>query len=79
MCFGLRDAVSTGAEGEAAVQAFVRRVRDAGEVFVTPTVYRDEWGIRAAFSNWRTRDSDVVRTWGALQAAIGRASPRQNG
>jgi glutamate/tyrosine decarboxylase-like PLP-dependent enzyme len=67
VCFGLRDA-SGGQAEEPAVQAFVRRVRDAGEVFITPTVYHGQWGLRAAFSNWRTREADVARTWKALQA-----------
>jgi glutamate/tyrosine decarboxylase-like PLP-dependent enzyme len=70
-CFSLRDAPA-GPAGEGIVQAFVRRVRDSGEVFVTPTVYRGQWGVRAAFSNWRTGDSDVMRAWDALQAAASR-------
>jgi glutamate/tyrosine decarboxylase-like PLP-dependent enzyme len=67
-CFSLRDAPA-GPAGEGVVQAFVRRVRDSGEVFVTPTVYHGQWGVRAAFSNWRTADSDVMRVWNALQTA----------
>jgi glutamate/tyrosine decarboxylase-like PLP-dependent enzyme len=70
-CFSLRDAPA-GPAGEGVVQAFVRRVRDSGEVFVTPTVYHGQWGVRAAFSNWRTADSDVMRAWNALQTAARR-------
>jgi len=73
VCFGLRD-VPAGPAGEAPVQAFVRRVRDAGDVFVTSTVYQGQWGVRAAFSNWRTRDADVDRAWSALQAAVAPAA-----
>jgi len=68
VCFALRSA-PTGPAGEAPTQAFVRRVRDAGETFVTPTVLHGRWGIRAAFSNWRTRDDDVERVRRALEAA----------
>ncbi|MGB2818239.1 MAG: pyridoxal-dependent decarboxylase [Burkholderiaceae bacterium] len=67
-CFTLRDALP-GAAGEAAVQDFVRRVRDGGELFITPTVYQGHWGLRAAFSNWRTTAADVDRAWRALEAA----------
>jgi glutamate/tyrosine decarboxylase-like PLP-dependent enzyme len=68
VCFTLAG-LEPGAAGEAAVQAFVRRVRDGGETFVTPTFHRGYWGARAAFSNWRTRDEDVERVWRALNAA----------
>jgi glutamate/tyrosine decarboxylase-like PLP-dependent enzyme len=67
-CFTLRDALP-GAAGEAVVQDFVRRVRDGGELFITPTVYQGQWGLRAAFSNWRTTAADVDRAWRALEAA----------
>lgn len=69
VCFGIQG-VEPGPEGEAVVQAVIKRARDAGDVFVTPTVYKGQWGIRAAFSNWRTRDEDVDRVWKALLAAI---------
>lgn len=68
VCFGLLG-IAAGAAGETATQAFVRRVRDAGDVFVTPTVYAGQWAIRVAFSNWRTRESDVDRAWEALHSA----------
>ena len=71
VCFALRDESASNASkhGETAVQAFVQRVRDAGDVFVTPTTYRDRWGIRAAFSNWRTSEADVERVFAALENA----------
>ncbi|WP_028535234.1 pyridoxal phosphate-dependent decarboxylase family protein [Paludibacterium yongneupense] len=69
VCFTLRDNAE-GAAGEAKVQSFVMRVRDAGEAFVTPTFHHGRWGVRAAFSNWRTRDEDVERVWLALKAAL---------
>lgn len=68
VCFGVQG-VAAGPAGEAAVQAIIKRVRDMGDVFVTPTVHKGQWGIRAAFSNWRTRDADVDRVWEALRAA----------
>ena len=69
VCFTL-SVVSDGAAGEAPVQAVIRRLRDAGETFLTPTVYRGVWGIRAAFSNWRTDEQDVVKVWHALLGAV---------
>lgn len=38
----------------------------AGEVFMTPGAYEGKGGIRAAFSNWMTREEDVVRIMAAL-------------
>lgn len=55
---------------EASVQALVRALRDAGEVFMTPSVYEGSWCLRAAFSNWRTTHEDVERVMRALVAAL---------
>ena len=67
VCFALRGQESDDAQ--TAVNAFVKRVRDGGETFVTPTCYRGRWGLRAAFSNWRTRDNDLPRITKALESA----------
>ena len=50
----------------------MRRVRDGGKLFITPTVLEGHWGLRAAFSNWRTTQADVERAWNALQDAAPR-------
>lgn len=47
----------------------IAAVRDSGRTFVTPTVLRGTAGIRAAFSNWRTTDSDLDVVWEALVSA----------
>ncbi|MFF4607526.1 pyridoxal phosphate-dependent decarboxylase family protein [Streptomyces sp. NPDC001339] len=41
----------------------------AGEVFLTPTVYDGVPALRAAFSNWRTTESDTRRVIAALKGA----------
>lgn len=51
------------------VDALLRAIADSGETFVTPTVYRGRPAIRAAFSNWRTTESDVIRAHQAMIAA----------
>ncbi|KUN30253.1 amino acid decarboxylase [Streptomyces antibioticus] len=48
------------------VAALARALAKTGEVFVTPTVYDDTPGLRAAFSNWRTSADDVDRIIGAV-------------
>lgn len=50
------------------VQDFLARVRDDGRVFLTPTTFRGEAGIRAALSNWRTREEDIEIAWRAMNA-----------
>ncbi|MGX6608357.1 pyridoxal phosphate-dependent decarboxylase family protein [Micromonosporaceae bacterium Da 78-11] len=50
--------------------AVARSVADAGEAFVTPTVYRGDPGLRIAFSNWRTEESDEERVITALRKAL---------
>jgi len=46
--------------------AFLARLNATGEVFMTPTVLHGRPAIRAAFSNWSTRDEDVDRILGAV-------------
>jgi glutamate/tyrosine decarboxylase-like PLP-dependent enzyme len=65
VCFTLADAPT-----EARVQAYVLAVRDRGDAFITPTVYGGTWALRAAFSNWRTDESDVERVYASLAAAL---------
>ncbi|RKP44951.1 pyridoxal phosphate-dependent decarboxylase family protein [Trinickia fusca] len=63
-CFTLAEEPS-----EARVNAYMLAVRDAGDVFISPTVYAGTWGLRAAFSNWRTSEADVERVFASLDAA----------
>lgn len=65
VCFTLADAPD-----EARIQSIVRAVRDGGEAFITPTVLAGTWGLRAAFSNWRTGVNDVERVQAALATAL---------
>jgi len=65
VCFTL-----TVEPSEARVQALIRQLRDDGEIFLTPTVYKGVWGLRAAFSNWRTEVADVERCLKALSRAL---------
>jgi glutamate/tyrosine decarboxylase-like PLP-dependent enzyme len=57
----------------AAVKELLTKLRQDGRVFLTPTVYRDTPGFRAAFSNWRTTAADVSLAW---QALTGRGAAR---
>jgi glutamate/tyrosine decarboxylase-like PLP-dependent enzyme len=52
------------------VSAAVRAIAEAGETFLTPTVYDGQPGFRAAFSNWRTSESDVDRIFDALKRVL---------
>jgi len=61
VCFTL-----AGETGSDQVRDFLARVRDDGRVFLTPTTFRGEAGIRAAFSNWRTREEDIEIGWMAM-------------
>jgi len=51
-------------------RALLQRIKETGKVFLTPTVYGGRFGFRAAFSNWRTRDEDLVVVKQAIQTAL---------
>ncbi len=52
------------------VHALIRKLRDGGETFLTPTVLHGTWAVRAAFSNWRTTMKDVDHVFNAIAAAM---------
>ncbi|VAW31427.1 Aromatic-L-amino-acid decarboxylase [hydrothermal vent metagenome] len=48
------------------IEDFLAAVRDDGRIFLTPTVYKGQPAIRAAFSNWQTTERDLEICWQAL-------------
>jgi glutamate/tyrosine decarboxylase-like PLP-dependent enzyme len=63
VCFTLaEDPVTT-----AAIQQFLKAVRDDGQVFFTPTVYQGVPAIRAAVSNWQTKQEDIELAFDVLE------------
>lgn len=54
VCFTL-----SGKGKQEKVFEFLKQLNDAGKVFMTPTVYNETKGIRAAFVNWRTTKADI--------------------
>lgn len=49
------------------IHHFLRLVRDDGRAFFTPTLYKGVPGIRAAISNWQTREKDITIAFEALE------------
>ncbi|MET7402925.1 pyridoxal-dependent decarboxylase, partial [Dactylosporangium sp. NPDC005572] len=45
-------------------------ITESGEAFLTPTVYRGQPAVRAAFSNWRTGPADVERVFAVLRKVL---------
>ncbi|BCY13074.1 pyridoxal-dependent decarboxylase [Actinoplanes sp. L3-i22] len=60
--------VCFGVEGD--VEAILKAVAASGEAFLTPTVHGGGPALRAAFSNWRTRDGDVDRVLAVLREVL---------
>lgn len=65
VCFARRDDPSAAARDR-----LLDRLNADGRAFMTPTVLRGRPGIRAAFSNWSTREADVALTLAALRDAV---------
>jgi glutamate/tyrosine decarboxylase-like PLP-dependent enzyme len=54
VCFTLK-----GKDKQEIVPGFLASLNDTGKVFMTPTVYNGQKGIRGSFVNWRTTEADI--------------------
>ena len=61
VCFSLK-----GTENQSNVTSFLNQLNDTGFVFMTPTVYQEKKGIRAAFVNWLTTEDDIIMVYGLM-------------
>ena len=70
ICFTLatrKEKISVGV-----VREYLKRLQKKGDVFLSPTVYKDIPAIRVSITNWRTTRADVELAWqGMLQEAKG--------
>ncbi|MEN7550506.1 pyridoxal-dependent decarboxylase [Rapidithrix thailandica] len=62
VCFSLKE--------ETKVQPFLNTLNNRGKVFMTPTVFHQRKGIRAALVNWRTTEEDVNLVIEEMQLVI---------
>lgn len=65
VCFTLK-----GKENQDKVNAYLTLLNDTGKVFMTPTIYNGQKGIRAAFVNWRTTENDIALATKLMTATI---------
>jgi glutamate/tyrosine decarboxylase-like PLP-dependent enzyme len=63
VCFTFRQEGITMEE----IRAFLKAVRDDGQVFFTPTLYKGVAAIRAAVSNWQTGPKDIELAFEVLR------------
>lgn len=55
------------------VKEYLKRLQKNGDVFLTPTIYKEIPAIRVSITNWRTTREDVELAWkGMLQEAAAR-------
>jgi glutamate/tyrosine decarboxylase-like PLP-dependent enzyme len=54
VCFSLKNA-----SNQEEVKQFLKQLNETEKVFMTPTVYDGQSGIRAAFVNWLTTEEDI--------------------
>ncbi len=52
------------------IQAFLDTFNNSGKVFMTPTVFNERKGIRAALVNWRTTEKDVLIAQAEMEKAF---------
>lgn len=49
------------------IRQYLRVLQEAGDIFLTPTVYKGIAAMRISITNWRTTEKDVEIAWQALQ------------
>ncbi|RHY27218.1 hypothetical protein DYB32_006948 [Aphanomyces invadans] len=59
-----------GVDDETKMLVWLQRLTDTHQVFLTPTTYQGQWGVRAAFSNWRTTSHDVDVVVDAIKSVL---------
>ena len=64
VCFTLK------AEAQDKVFDYLTLLNRSGRVFMTPTVYHHQKGIRAAFVNWRTTAADLAIATEEMERAL---------
>jgi hypothetical protein len=64
VCFSFRQ--ESQRASEKAIRDYLERLRMDGTAFFTATLYHGTPAIRAAVSNWRTREADIDAAWQAL-------------
>ncbi|MBV8328211.1 pyridoxal-dependent decarboxylase [Chryseobacterium sp.] len=65
VCFTLKDDAKQNE-----VEKFLEMLNDTGKVFMTPTFYNQHKGIRAAFVNWITSETDVQLIFDTMNEVI---------
>lgn len=65
VCFTLKDDAR-----QDEVNNFLDRLNATGKVFMTPTFYNQHKGIRAAFVNWKTNETDVQLIFETMNSII---------
>ncbi|WP_294328577.1 pyridoxal-dependent decarboxylase [uncultured Chryseobacterium sp.] len=65
VCFTLKDGAKQDEVGK-----FLEMLNDTGKIFMTPTFYNQHNGIRAAFVNWKTDETDVQLIFETMNSII---------
>ncbi|WP_250255328.1 pyridoxal-dependent decarboxylase [Chryseobacterium sp. Marseille-Q3244] len=65
VCFTLKDD-----KKQDEVERFLGMLNSTGKVFMTPTFYNQRKGIRAAFVNWKTTETDVQLIFETMNSII---------
>lgn len=54
------------------IQRYLGILQEAGDIFLTPTVYKGVAAMRISITNWRTTEKDVEKAWQALRQGVAR-------
>ena len=70
VCFGLADHAHSGPGDHTQLDTILAHLNKSGKLFLTPTVYKGTYCLRAAFVNWRTNEEDIDIAIEELKKAV---------
>ncbi|MCP4139174.1 MAG: aspartate aminotransferase family protein [Chloroflexi bacterium] len=52
------------------IKSYLQRLKEKGDIFLTPTIYKEIPAIRVSVANWKTTQKDIEIAWKSIQHEI---------
>ena len=68
VCFTFKKGKDTASFDQ--VKTYLKKLKEKGDIFLTPTVYKETPAIRISIANWKTTQKDVEIAWQSIQREV---------